>query len=129
MFKLVIPGNTPSKKNSKQITVRGGRPIVRCSDRYAQWNEAAVMTLRVQARGRKFTDCKIMISFYYGDRRKRDIDNGVASVFDTLKDAGIIEDDNYSLIPKCYVESHYDKDNPRAEITILEQNEFIEIRF
>ena len=129
MTKFIIPSNVVSKKNSKQISVRGGKPIVRCSDRYTEWNQFAVMQLRIQAKGKHFTNCKMILKFFYGDRRKRDIDNGVASIFDTLKDAGVIEDDNYTLVPKCYVESDYDKDNPRAEIYIYEPDEMVQIRF
>lgn len=129
MIKFIIKENVPSKKNSKEISVRNGRPFVRCSKRYMEWNEYAVMSLRVQARGKKFSQCKVMIDFYYGDKRKRDIDNGVASVFDTLKDAGIIEDDNYTLISKCHVRGFYDKNNPRCEITILNLDEYVDVKF
>lgn len=129
MVRYVIKGNVVPKKNSKQISIRGGKPVVRSSDRYNEWNQYAVMSLRVQARGKKFSKCKILVSFYYGDKRKRDIDNGTSSVLDTLKDAGIIEDDNYTLIPKCFIQSFYDKENPRCEITILEQDEYINVKF
>lgn len=129
MKRFIIDGSVSSKKNSKQISVRGGKPIVRCSDRYTQWNEAAVMQLRVQSKGWHCSECKVFIRFFYGDKRKRDIDNGVASIFDTLKDAGIIEDDNYTLIPKCFVEAAYDKDSPRAEIEIYSPSEEVIIKF
>lgn len=125
MEKYVIKGNVPAKKNSKQITVRGGKPFVRCSDRYRLWNEDAVMQLRLQ-KPKYFERCVIEMIFYYSDKRKRDSDNGVNSVFDTLQDAGIIQDDNYQIIPMHIAKSFYDKKNPRVEIYIYEVKNEIE---
>lgn len=123
MKQFVIHGLIPSKKNSKQVSFRNGRAIVRCSDRYTAWHATAIQEL-LQQKGDYFTNmAKIILTFYYGDKRKRDADNAVSSVFDTLVDAGILEDDNRYVIYKHIVESEYDPNNPRCEIKIYEPGE------
>lgn len=129
MFTLVIKGQIVSKKNNKQICGRGNRKFIRSSDRYIEWNADAVMQLRRQYHRPPLEKCKVIIRFYYKDRRKRDTDNGSNSVFDTLKDAGVIIDDNWMVVIKHMVEPFYDKENPRVEIDIYNPDEVQNIVF
>lgn len=128
-------GNIPSKKNSKEIsiikkkTAKGYKsvPSVRCSDRYKLWHDVAVIELRKQARGFHTEKCKIVMRFFYGDNIRRDTDNGVSSIFDTLVDAGILEDDSWKNVPEHHVSGGYDKALPRCEIEIYDLDERIEL--
>jgi hypothetical protein len=46
MTKIVFKGIPPSKKNSKQVFCRGGRPTVIPSKAYTIWNKEAENFLR-----------------------------------------------------------------------------------
>ena len=127
MKKLIINGKSvPSKKNNKQVFWKNGKAIVTSSERYKLWNESAIGQLVVQKQGFYTTKCNMVLVFYNGDNRKRDADNGVNSVFDTLKNAGIIEDDNRFVILNHMVLSKEDKANPRVEIYIFSPDEPVE---
>lgn len=58
---------------------------------------------------------------YAGTKRRGDLSNKFESVADLLVDAGIIEDDNWYVVPKVtMLFGGVDKLSPRAEITIYE---------
>src|SRR3990167_5728022 len=59
----------------------------------------------------------IEVRLYFGDKRKRDIDNYHKLSLDSL--TGIVYEDD-SQIQKMTVEKFYDKENPRIEIEIEE---------
>ena len=114
---LTIYGETPSKKNSR-INTRSGRSFP--SKRYTEWHDDAVTQILRQwdCRNKPIEKCNISLVFYHGDLRKRDSDNGTSSIFDLLKDVGVIRDDNWMNIPSHHVGNDYDKKNPRCEIVI-----------
>lgn len=68
--------------------------------------------------------CKIYVEFYHdSEKRKRDADNGLNSVYDLLVDCGIIQDDKWQVIPRGLFDNFYDKLQPRAEIYIYDKDE------
>ena len=103
--KYTLKGTVPSKKNSKQISCRGGKPLVRVSKNYKEWHDKAVYELAMQNKdGYVITKCDLIkVCFYVKDKRKRDLDNGLASILDTMVDAGILEDDNYYIVPEIHI--------------------------
>ena len=114
---IIIPGEVPAKKNSRVNDTRTGRSFP--SKRYNAWNELAIL----YCRGKKAKEpVRIDLTFYHGDKRRRDSDNGTTSVFDTLVDAGVITDDRWAVIPHYSVSNLYDKNNPRVEIKITSIN-------
>ncbi|MCQ2086446.1 MAG: RusA family crossover junction endodeoxyribonuclease [Bacilli bacterium] len=139
MKQFIIHGTVASKKNSKEITIRyvknpktgrtSPKPFVRSSDRYMQWHDSAITELMYQKQGFFIERGKIILKFYFGDRIRRDADNGVSSVFDTLTDAGIIPDDNWNVLFKHMVECDYDKSNPRVEVYIYSPDEKVVVEF
>lgn len=114
-MKLVIYGPTPSKKNSKIIVCRGKFPMLLPSTSYVNWHKLAL----VQLMGKKaIKSSELILTFFAGDNRKFDLTNKAESIMDTLVDAGLIIDDNYSIISKLtLVFGGVDKGHARCEIT------------
>lgn len=117
---MVISGSVPSKKNSR-INTRSGRSFP--SKNYTKWNSNAIKEMREQFTGYKITRYPITLRvvFYWKDLRRHDNDNSLSSVQDTLKDAGIIVDDDFNHINIATAEyGGLDRENPRCEIYLDE---------
>lgn len=112
--KIIIYGSTPSKKNSKIISCRGNRPCLFPSSKYTEWNKDALS----QIKGKEQIKANsLTITFFTGDNRKFDLTNKAESIMDTLVDAGLLEDDNYSVVSDLHLKfGGVDKDNARCEI-------------
>lgn len=117
-MRFTITGDVPSKKNSKQIIYVRGRPLIIPSKNHKTWHTQAINQLqeiKPVAKQIKHIDLK----FYPSTRRKFDLTNKAESIMDLLVDAGIIEDDNYTVIPQIKIQfGSIDRQNPRAEIII-----------
>lgn len=59
-------------------------------------------------------------TFYLKDRTRRDIDNMIASTNDALMAAGIIPEDNWQVLQIGGANAMLDRENPRAEIELYE---------
>jgi len=121
MIKLVVNGRIPSKKNSRMIVCRGKFPMNMPSVKYKEWHKDASLQLR-QQRIQSIKGCipSVVATFYAPDNRKFDLSNKFESVADLLVDNGIIEDDNYTIIPDVrMVFGGVDKENPRVEICFI----------
>lgn len=66
----------------------------------------------------KIEKCKIIIIYYFKDRRRHDPSNYDKMILDGLVEANIIADDNYGVITEFTTKGDYDKNNPRTEIVI-----------
>jgi len=60
---------------------------------------------------------EIELNFYFPDKRRRDLDNYIKSMLDTLVLYGVIEDD--SNVHRLVAEKYYDKNNPATVIKIV----------
>ncbi len=96
-MKIIINGSTPSKKNSKIIVCRGKFPALLPSSKYTAWHKDALKQLEGV---KKIRTGKLTLTFIAGDNRKFDLTNKAESIMDTLVDAGLLEDDNYSIVPE-----------------------------
>ena len=115
-----IPLAPISKKNSQQIMVnrQTGKPFVMPSKHFKDYEAAALWYI---PKAQKPIDFPVNIQclFYMPTRRKCDLTNLLEAVDDIMVKAGLLADDNYTII-----QSHdgsrvfYDKDNPRTEIYI-----------
>ena len=68
---------------------------------------------------------KVCYTFYYPDKRLRDLDNSMAVIskftLDALVEGGILEDDNYRHVVEVKAKlGGVDKDNPRCVVVIKE---------
>ena len=119
---LTIPGSVPSLKNGKEIAMKSnGQRFVRSNDKVLAWKRMATTLLRQQFHGYKVTGYPITVelTFWYGSKVRRDLDNSAAGVMDALRDAGVIEDDSVQFVNKLIL--HYgglDKERPRVEIRL-----------
>jgi len=72
--------------------------------------------------------CKVTYTIYYPTKRAFDIDN-IGSVItkfthDALVEFEILEDDNYNFVNEiAYKFGGVDKDNPRCDVVIIEQDD------
>lgn len=113
-MKITIYGSTPSKKNSKIISCRGNRPCLFPSSKYTIWHKDALLQLKGK---NKINSMGITLTFFASDNRKFDLTNKAESIMDTLVDAGLLEDDNYSVVSKLtLVFGGVEKNQARCEI-------------
>lgn len=105
IYRFHYEGNTPSKKNQKQVFKgKNGRPFITASSAFKEWHGPAVMLMKQQMSrtlGVKWPLArteKVIIKLFYEDRRRRDSTNTVESVMDLLVDAGILADDNWLAV-------------------------------
>lgn len=61
-------------------------------------------------------ELEVNIILYFGDKRKRDLDNHLKLVIDAL--TGVCFEDDSQIIG-LHVYKEYDKENPRVEINIV----------
>jgi len=122
---VVMPGNTYSKKNSKQIIVNkatGKRQVI-SSKGYREWEEGVMWQLKTHPLiGRQWQyPLKVSFKFFRKTRRKFDYNNLSQGPLDILQKLGIIEDDDMNhVIPDFSQGWELDKTNPRVEITLEE---------
>ena len=75
------------------------------------------MTLKKRPK-KPIEKCKITITYYFKDKRRRDPGNFDKFVLDFLVESGFITDDNYFVIKEFTTKGKVDKNNPRMEIEI-----------
>ncbi len=109
---IEIKGSVPSKKNSR-INTRSGRSFP--SSKYTAWHKEAVKQLE----GVKpiASGTPLVFTYYSDSKRSGDLSNKWQSIEDTFTDVGIIEDDNWFILPDIHMKfGGVDKNNPRAII-------------
>lgn len=120
-MKLLISGSVPSQKNRKKVYINRatGKPFIASAPEVKQWRKHAVFELQQQFKGLKVTGFPIGVSIvlYYDSKRRKDLDNSLASIMDALTTAEILPDDSVEYVDSINVSyGGVDKDNPRAEI-------------
>ena len=117
-MKFTIPLPPVTKKNSQRIVVRGGRPRILPSEKYAAYEKDALWFIPKQSEPIDFP-VNVRCLFYMPTRRRCDLTNLLEAIDDVLVKAGVLVDDNYTVIAShdgCRV--LFDKENPRTEIII-----------
>lgn len=120
MLKIILNGTPPSKKNSKIIICRSSRPLLLPSKSYTAWHDEQMWLLKKYKQ--KFQFARLVITFFSGDKRLYDLTNKAESIMDLLVDAGILLDDNYSVVPDLHlVYGGIAPKNPHVIIEIYEK--------
>jgi len=115
-IKLTVPGNPISVNHYLGNFVQGKR-VVRFKTKKAKDYQKLIESLYEHKTLTKDKQLKVNIKLYFGDKRRRDIDNYNKTILDSME--GIVYEDDCQ-IKKLVVEKFVDKDNPRVEITIME---------
>ena len=119
MLTFTIPLTPISKKNSQRILTnrKTGKPFIAPSKQYKDYEQQAMWF--IPKRLYINTPVNVKCLFYMPTRRKCDLTNMLEAIDDIMVKAGLLEDDNYTII-----ESHdgsrvlYDKYKPRTEVEI-----------
>lgn len=134
---LTYSGEIYSKKNSKRIitNARTGRPLIVSNDKAkiqevemawsftaqcAQTTWKTFIKKPAEYEGREF---EIEVFIFQKNKQRRDLDNQLTAILDGLVAANIIPDDSNKFVKKLTVtQAGIDKENPRAEIKIIERH-------
>lgn len=126
-YLLILPGNTPSLKNSKQIVHPGGdrsrRPVIVPSKAYQKWSKAARKELKQSPFTGKKWRYPLRVSFHFvrKDDSTADYINLAQGPLDILKEAGIIQDDDMKCVIPSGFSYEVDKQHP-CVVIIIEEN-------
>lgn len=123
-MRLTLYGDPRSKKNSQRLVNVGGRLIPLTSKAYADYRGDCLRQMTGAARMGIDTAVNLCCVYYMQTHRRVDLVNLLEATCDILADAGVIQDDNCSIVAShdgSRVE--YDKNNPRVEITITAKGE------
>jgi len=113
---IMLDGNIPVKKNSKQIIYVRGKSIIISSKSHKEWHARAMWQLKAQRLTPIKGPVKIEIIAWFKTKRKKDLDGVLSTVLDLLVDAGIIEDDSHTIVK--YVSIMFAGYGPKTIITI-----------
>lgn len=120
---IVIPNQTPSKKNNKRIVYnkKTKRPFIISSEKAKDWEAEAKWILLKYAKGGPLENrVELTATFYVKDLRRRDLDNMLTSCQDVLVESGILKDDSWISLKIANIDAELDRENPRAEIFLQE---------
>lgn len=117
-MKITIPGDCPSKKNSRIFSFRGARPMSFPGKKHRQWHQDVSFLLRSP---KEFlVPTEIILIFFPQTRRASDLSNKAESIMDLLVDKGFLQDDNWYIVPKLtLIFGGVDKLHPRVEVEFL----------
>lgn len=117
-MKIILRGAPVTKKNSGRIVYAGGRPRVLPSKAYTEYERGCLKQITSPPEPISRPVC-VRCVYYMPTRRRVDMVNLIEASMDILVKAGVLADD-HSGIAASHDGSRvlYDKQNPRAEITI-----------
>lgn len=121
VYRYLIPTAPVSKKNSQRIVTNSktGKPFIIQSQKYEDYEAYASYFLRPKPKKPIDFPVTVRCIFYMPTRRRVDKSNLEAAAHDILVKYGILADDNRDIIASTDGSRvYYDKQNPRAEITI-----------
>ena len=118
-MKITVLGDPIIKKNTKKFSCRGGYPRTYYSKRWLEWEEYALIQLKMIKVDTYKTLSTISLKFFPKTARRFDLTNMAEGIQDVLVKAEIIADDSWKVMPKVIIEfGGIDKTNPRTEVEI-----------
>lgn len=121
LIDITLKGRPATKKNSGRIITKNGKPIIIPSEAYKNYEDACMWQLagkKLHISGIVVVECK----YYLPNKRSwPDLIGLLQATSDILTKAKIIDDDKWIC---SYGESYIagiDKENPRAEIRIMDR--------
>lgn len=121
VINITLKGRPATKKNSGRIISRNGKPIIIPSEAYKNYEDACMWQLagkKLHISGIIVVECK----YYLPNKRSwPDLIGLLQATSDILTKAKVIDDDKWicSYGDSCI--AGIDKDNPRAEILIMDR--------
>lgn len=118
IIKFTVPLPPITKKNSQRIVMRGNKPCILPSERYKEYESAALWLIPKRGVPIDFP-VNVKCIFYMPTNRQCDLTNHLESIDDVMVKAGLLKDDNYKILA-----SHdgsrvmVDRNNPRTEVEI-----------
>jgi crossover junction endodeoxyribonuclease RusA len=117
-IRIVLTGS-PLTVNHLYGHTRTGRKYLTTDGRIRK--EAYALEARAQYRGVALSGAvDVDVTLYFPNRRRRDSDNALKTVFDAL--TGVVLEDDSQIIDH-HVHMRYDKEKPRVEIIITPYGE------
>ena len=127
MVKLTIFGEPASKANSRRVVKFGERSALIKSDKARSYEGSALLQIPLEARMRIDVPVRVSMTIYYATQRP-DLDESL--ILDLLQDrykgtgqarklvqAGVYRNDR--LVREKWIRHAIDKENPRAEISVV----------
>lgn len=121
-IKIILRTPPRTKKNSSQIIFnkKTGKRMVIPSQQYKEYEQACLWQIRKPSAAIDFP-VNVKCVYFMPTRRKVDLCNLIEATMDILVRAGVLNDDNSEIaVSHDGSRVFYDKENPRAEITITE---------
>lgn len=116
--KFTVPVAPITKKNSQRIVKIGNRPCIMPSEKYKEYESAALWFITKRGVPIDFP-VNVTCVFYMPTRRACDLTNLLEAIDDIMVKAGLLKDDNYNIIASHDLSRvQYDKANPRTEVII-----------
>lgn len=118
---ITLKGRPATKKNSGRIISRSGKPIIIPSEAYKNYEDACLWQLagkKLHISGIIVVECK----YYLPNKRSwPDLIGLLQATSDILTKAKVIDDDKWICSYGNSCIAGIDKDNPRAEIRIMDR--------
>lgn len=116
---ITLYGDPRTKKNSQRLVHVGGRMIPITSKAYSDYHADCMRQITGDKRKGIDFPVNVQCVYYMRTHRRVDLNNLLEATADILVDAGVLADDNSQIVAgHDGSRVYYDKENPRAEITI-----------
>lgn len=118
---IILRGDPRSKKNSMRLVRSGNRTIPIPSAPYEAYRRDCIRQITGAHKQGIDKPINLRCVYYMATRRRVDLVNLIEATCDILVDAGVLEDDNSSIVT-AHDGSRvlHDKADPRVEIDITE---------
>lgn len=125
-IRIVWQGKPITKKNSQRIfRGKGGRPFIKPSAAYEDFAKRCTAQTSAKLRNLCIAEpVNVCCEYFMPTHHRVDLTNLLEATHDILVTAGVLADDCSGVVESVDGSRvHFDKDNPRTEITITKTRE------